>query len=61
MMHGLVTAVASLVAEHGLRGSGALALWHVGSSQTRAQTLVPCKGRQILNHWTTRKVPYSQF
>ena len=32
MMHGLVTAVASLVAEHGLRGSGALALWHVGSS-----------------------------
>ena len=25
------------------------------SSQTRDQTSVPCTGRQILNHWTTRK------
>jgi len=29
---------------------------HVGSSQTRDQTRVPCIGRQILNHWTTREV-----
>ena len=26
---------------------------HVGSSQTRARTRVPCIGRQILNHCTT--------
>ena len=30
---------------------------HVGSSQTRAQTHVPCIGRQILNHCATREVP----
>ena len=30
---------------------------HVGSSQTRAQTRVPCIGRQILNCCTTREVP----
>ena len=28
---------------------------HVGSSQTRDRTLVPCIVRQILNHWTTRE------
>ena len=33
----------------------------VGSSQTRDQTHVPCTGRQILNHWTTREVPVSLF
>ena len=32
------------------------ALWHVGSSQTRARTRVPCIGRWILNHCTTREV-----
>ena len=26
-------------------------------SPTRDQTYIPCIGRQILNHWTTRKVP----
>ena len=30
----------------------------MGSSQTRDQTCVPCIGRQILNHWTTREVQY---
>ena len=30
-------------------------LWDV-SSLTRDQTLVPCIGRQILAHWTTREV-----
>ena len=27
------------------------------SSQTRGRTRVPCIGRQILYHWTTREVP----
>ena len=29
---------------------------HVGSSRTRDRTLVPCMGRQILNHCATREV-----
>ena len=36
---------------------GLVALWHVGSSRTRDRTHVPCIGRWILNHWTTREVP----
>ena len=28
---------------------------------SRDQTLVPCIGRWILNHWTTREVPFSFF
>ena len=35
---------------------GLTAPWHVGSSRTRAQTRVPCTGRWILNHCTTREV-----
>ena len=31
-------------------------LWDL-SSLTRDQTCVPCIGRQILNHWTSRDVP----
>ena len=34
---------------------------HVGSSQTRDQTCVPCIARQILNSWTTREVPRLSF
>ena len=34
---------------------GLVALRHVGSSQTRARTRVPCIGRWILNHCTTRE------
>ena len=34
---------------------------HVGSSQTRARTRVPCIGRQILNHCATREAPTSPF
>ena len=30
---------------------------HVGSSRTRDRTCVPCIGRRILNHCTTREVP----
>ena len=37
------------------------ALQHVGSSWTRDQTYVPCIGRQILNHWTTREVLSYRF
>ena len=35
---------------------GWLSSRHVGSSCTRDQTCVPCIGRQIPNHWTTREV-----
>ena len=39
---------------------GVVALWHVESSHTRNQTHIPCFGRCILNHWTTRKaLPHS--
>ena len=31
-------------------------MWDL-SSPTRDQTCVPCIGRWILNHWTTRKAP----
>ena len=36
--------------------TGLAAPWHVGSSQTRARTRIPCLGRQILNHCATRAV-----
>ena len=37
--------------------TGPAAPRHVGSSQTRARTRVPCIGRRILNHCTTREAP----
>ena len=37
--------------------TGPAAPWHVGSSQTRARTHVPCIGRQTLNHCATREAP----
>ena len=40
---------------------GPVAPWHVGSSQTRARTRVPCIGRQILNHCATREAPKGDF
>ena len=40
---------------------GLIALWHAGSSQTRDQTLLPCRGRQILGPCTTRKVQAYEF
>ena len=60
---GPLTITASLVAEHRLQmrrlsncGSRAqFALRHVGSSQTRARTRVPCIGRQTLNRCATRE------
>ena len=41
--------------------TGPVALRHVGSSQTRAGTRVPCIGRQILNHCATREAPEKIF
>ena len=41
----------SLAARASLRG-----MWDF-SSLTRDLTRVPCTGRQILNHWTTREIP----
>ena len=35
--------------------TGLVAPWHVGSSQTRARTRVPCISRQICNRCTTRE------
>ena len=35
---------------------GLVALQHVGYSQTRDRTCVPCIGRWILHHWTNREV-----
>ena len=40
---------------------GPVAPRHVGSSQTRAQTRVPCISRQILNHCATREALSSLF
>ena len=37
--------------------TGPAAPRHVGSSQTRARTRVPCIGRQILNHCATTEAP----
>ena len=42
-----------------LRHMGLAALRHRGFFQTRDRTRVPCIGRWILNHWTTREALYS--
>ena len=41
--------------------TGLVAPRHVGSSQTRARTHVPCIGRQTLNHCATREAPALSF
>ena len=41
--------------------TGLVAPRHVGSSQTRARTRIPCIGRQILNHCATREAPRYVF
>ena len=63
-VHRLLTAVASLGAEHRLWmhrvqqlwHTGLVALQHVETSWTRDWTHVPCIGRRILIHFTTREV-----
>ena len=64
---------AAVAVAHGLSSRGSQAperrpssccAWaprHVGSSQTTARTRVPCIGRQIPNHCTTREVPVYLF
>ena len=47
-----VGAQASVTATHGLSCPTTRR-----SSRTRDGTCVPCTGRWILNHWTTREVP----
>ena len=69
VVRGPLTIVASLVAEHRLQmrrlsscgARASVAPWHVGSSQTRARTHVPCISRQILNHCATREAPVHWF
>ena len=41
--------------------TGVVASQHVGSSQTRGGTHVPCIGKQILNHWTTKEPTHRLF
>ena len=53
--------VGSVAAVPRLQSTGSVmrclaALQHVGSSQTRDRTHVPCIGRQILTHFATREV-----
>ena len=68
-VRGPLTVAASPVAEHRLQtrrlsscGSRAqVAPRHVGSSQTRARTRVPCTGRQILNHCGHQGSPKTSF
>ena len=71
LVHGLLLAVASLVAEHGPEGTGtsvvvAPGLWSAGSivmlhrlscsaAFGSSQTHVSCFGRWILYHWATRE------
>ena len=43
------------------QGPVLVALWHVRSSWTRDWTHVPCIGRWMVNHWTTREVLHSIF
>ena len=62
-VHRLLVAVTSRRGA-GLQGAQAQWLWGMGlvalrlveSSRIRDQTHVPCTGRQILIHWTTREV-----
>ena len=44
-----------------LQCPGLVAPWHVGSSQTRDRTHVPCINRQTSNHWTTREAQTGIF
>ena len=68
-VHGPLTIAASPAGEHRLQtrrlsscGSrGLVAPRHVGPSQTRARTRVPCIGRQTLNHCATREALFSSF
>ena len=60
--------MASLVVELTPSSAGSVVTAHrlscpmaCGSSQTRSQIHLPCIGKWILNHWTTREVCVSTF
>ena len=53
----LLQSTGSRAQDQSLWHTGSIAPRHVRSSQTRGRTRVPCIGRRILNHWTTREVP----
>ena len=58
----LAVALCRLFSSHsdqGLPCMSFVAPWHVESFWTRDQTCVPCIGRWILYHWTSREVPAS--
>ena len=63
VVHVLLIVVASLCCRAWALGVQAQELWltglavprHTVSSRTRDQTHVPCIGKRILNHWTTRE------
>ena len=55
VVHGL-SRCGSRALEHRLSSCGLVAQQHVASSPTRVQTRVPCFGRRIPNHCTTRVV-----
>ena len=64
----LLWSTGSVVVAHGLQSAGSVVVAHrlvaprhVGSSQTRARTRVPCIGRRILNHCATREAPFCYF
>ena len=50
-----------IVVAQGRSGCGAWSYWLHSTwdprSPSRDQTCIPCIGRQILNHWTTKEVP----
>ena len=60
----VVLSVFSLVEVHGLSELwllGLVVLSHVESSPTSDWTHIPCIGKWILNHWTTREVSFLVF
>ena len=50
-----------LLQSTGLREPGTSCPMACGIFWTKDGTLVPCIGRQIHNHWTTREVPHVSF
>ena len=60
--HPLLGAWASVIVACGFSGCGSWALvapWHAKCSWTRDQTCVPCSGKWILTHCTTREVTFT--
>ena len=63
----LLLPVRLLLWDRGSRGVGSVAghglncLCHVESSLSRDQTRVPCIGKWIFSHWTTREVQVKFF